>query len=148
MAVKALNGLDESVAEQAGVEEMIPTAEESGKPKRKPYHVWTVGGKEYLLKLKSDEIIKIENQLGAPLFDVIGDMPPLSTQLTIIQAAMRRYQHGLGFESVKQIYDKWIDEEYKSTIDLYKEVVLPTLVVSGFFPRENEEDIMTGLSGK
>ena len=149
MAVTVLNGLEDDIVEQAGVSDMLPPEEgDTAKPKRKPFHVWTVGGKDYRLKLKSDMIIKLETQYKAPIFDIISDMPPLSTQLTIIQAALKKYEHGLGFESVKQLYDKWVDEEYKSPIDLYKEVVLPTLVVSGFFPRENEEDIMMSLTGK
>lgn len=74
--------------------------------------------------------------------NMLDDIPPLSVMLTIIQAAMEPWQHGMSYMKVQNVYDIWADEEGGNQSDLYTKVVLPTLAVSGFFTAEQAETLM------
>lgn len=114
------------------VEETQETA--PAKPKRLPYATWTVAGKEYKMKLTADKITRLEKQFGRNLLLVITDdgMPPLSTMLTVIQAALLVFHHGINFADVQTMYDDFVDEGGDQT-ELLKEVIMPLMAVSGFF---------------
>ena len=73
---------------------------------------------------------------------MLDDIPPLSVMLTIIQAAMEPWEHGMSYLKVQNVYDIWADEEGGNQSDLYTKVVLPTLAVSGFFTAEQAETLM------
>lgn len=47
------------------LEEVEVTVEET--PKRKPYAIWKVDGKEYKLKLSTSEIVNLESKLRVNL---------------------------------------------------------------------------------
>ena len=114
---------------------------------RKPYHTWEVGGNAYSLKLDADAIIKVEKALGGSLFDTLNNIPPLSNMLAIVQASMQHYHHGTSMDKVKKLYDAWLDEdEENSQIDLYRRVVIPTLVASGFFPGKTAKKLLEDLT--
>lgn len=133
--------LNEAQAEPAG------SGGEDKKRFRKPYHTWTVGGNDYSLKLDADAIIKVEKALGGSLFDALNNIPPLSNMLAIVQASMQHYHHGTSMDKVKKLYDAWLDEdEENSQIDLYRRVVIPTLVASGFFPGKTAKKLLEDLS--
>ena len=74
--------------------------------------------------------------------NMLDDIPPLSVMLTIIQAAMEPWNHGMSYMKVQNVYDIWADEEGGNQSDLYTKVVLPTLAVSGFFTAEQAETLM------
>ena len=80
-----LGGLEEKKEETKN-----ETSVEKTEEKRKPFHYWTVGGRDYRLKLKASTIGKLENKYKRNIMNMIDDMPPLSVMLTIIQAAMSR----------------------------------------------------------
>ena len=67
--------------------------------------------------------------------NLVDDMPALSTMLTIIQAAMLEWEHGIKYERIKQLYDQYTDEG-GNQMSLYRDIVLPTLAVSGFFTED------------
>ena len=68
-------------------------------------------------------------------------MPALSVMLTIIQAAMLLWEHGVKYDDILNLFDKYV-EEGGSQIDLYKNVVIPTLAVSGFFTPKMAAEIL------
>ena len=72
---------------------------------------------------------------------MIEDIPPLSVMLTIIQAAMEPWVHGMTYPKIQNLYDKWTEEGGNQT-DLYTKVIVPTLVVSGFFTQEQADVLM------
>lgn len=125
-----------------GLEEMNETTEEKvvnmEEKKRSPFHYWTVGGREYRLKLKATTINKLENKYRQNLMNMIDEIPPLSVMLTIIQAAMEPWEHGLSYPKVQNLYDSWT-EEGGNQMDLFTKVIIPTMAVSGFFTPEQAD---------
>lgn len=128
-----------------GLEEMNETTEEKvvnmEEKKRSPFHYWTVGGREYRLKLKATTINKLENKYRQNLMNMIDEIPPLSVMLTIIQAAMEPWEHGLSYPKVQNLYDGWT-EEGGNQMDLFTKVIIPTMAVSGFFTPEQADLIV------
>ena len=129
-----LEGLDEELKEQQA--EKTETIEEA-KKKRAPYHIWTVGDKEYKLKLTAQAIKKLENKYKANIMNLIvtDGLPPLTIMLTVIQAALIKFHHGLGYDEVEEIYETYQDEGGNMT-ELLSDVVMPLMAVSGFFTDE------------
>ena len=64
--------------------------------------------------------------------------------LTIIQAALLKYQHSLTFEKVQRLYDKYI-EEGGDQMKLYSDVIMGIMAVSGFFTAEQAEAMQDKL---
>lgn len=133
-----IGGLDEETKAQEETK-IVDLNEE--KKKRKPFHYWTVGGRDYCLKLKAGNIEKLENKYKCNIMHLVDDMPALSVMLTIIQAAMLPWEHGVKYEQILNLFDKYV-EEGGSQIDLYKNVVIPTLAVSGFFTEKMTAEIL------
>ena len=132
--------------------DFLEEAEKAEEPKkesktgRQPFHVWMVGGEQYKLILNADATIMVEKALGGSLFETISSMPPLSTMLSIVQAAMQRYHHGVGKERVKKLYDMWIEEdENNNLIDFYKKIIIPVMAASGFFPKDQANQFLEDL---
>jgi len=112
------------------------------------YTTFTIGDKEYKLRLGAAQIMELEKQLGGrnPL-DVLmaannGALPPLTATLHILHAAMQRLQHGLSFADVVRLYDAYVDSGNSYT-DLLP-VLIEVFRVSGFFkataPAEESEE--------
>lgn len=132
-------GLDEELtAEEIGIDS--PKEE---KMKRKPYSTWNTGAKEFKLKLTASAISKIEEKYRKNLLVLIMDdgLPPVSTMLTVIQASMLKFHHGMTFIKVQDAYDEYVDNGGDQT-KLFSEVIMPLLGVSGFFS-QNQMEILT-----
>lgn len=145
------NGLDDLVmrdlikSDEPGT--VVSLEEKKREFVRKPFHYWNVCGREIKLKLKADMIEKVEQKFGnRNILTLVfaDDVPSLSIMLTIIQAAAIPFNHGLSYGDVKRLYDSWSDEGGNQE-DLLKNVLLPTLVVSGFFTTEMSEEIMKAM---
>lgn len=93
-----MSGLDEEVKNQEEETKIVDLDEE--KKKRKPFHYWTVGGRDYRLKLKASNIEKLENKYKCNVMHLVDDMPALSVMLTIIQAAMLPWEHGVKYDDI------------------------------------------------
>ena len=129
-----IGGLD--TVEETTEEKVVEMTE---KKERKPFHYWTVNGRDYRLKLKASTINKLENKYRQNILNMLDDIPPLSVMLTIIQAAMEPWEHGLSYTNVQNLYDYWADEEGGNQTDLYSKIIIPTLAVSGFFTQEQAD---------
>lgn len=135
---------------ELGVIEDAGTQDEGGitvigeKPRRRPFCVWNVGGKEYRLKLTTAMICQLENKYKKNLLNCINEMPPLSTMLTIVQGAMQKYHHGISYSKVQDIYDEYTDEGGNQT-DFFTDVVIEVLTVSGFFTDSQTEDVSSKM---
>lgn len=104
------------------------------KPKRLPFTIWTVKGQDYKLKLRASEICKLEQKFRANLLMVITEdgLPPVATMLTVIQAAMVAYHHGMTYTAVQNIFDQYVEDGGDQT-KLMTDVIMPLMGVSGFF---------------
>lgn len=134
-----IGGLDEEKETQEENTEIINLNEE--KKKRKLFHYWKVGDREYKLKLRAANVERLENKYKCNIMNLVEEMPPLSTMLTIIQAAMLEWEHGIKYEQIKRLYDQYTDEG-GNQISLYRDIILPTLAVSGFFTEDATAQIL------
>ena len=119
-------------------DEKVVSLEEQ-KKKRQPFAYWNVGSRSFKMKLKASGIGRLENKYRQNLMNMIDDIPPLSVMLTIIQAAMEPWEHGMSYTKVQNLYDYWADKEGGNQTDLYSKVIIPTLAVSGFFTQEQAD---------
>lgn len=116
-----------------GLDDIEENVIEAKKPKRRPFHYWKVGDREYKLKLKTSMIERVEAKFGGKnILSLVSDLPPLGVMLTITQAAMAPWEHGIGYADVQDLYDEWT-EDGGSQMEFYTSVIMPTLEVSGFF---------------
>lgn len=110
-------------------------------PKRKAFHTWTVKGTDYRMKLTTSMISKLEERFGnTNLLMIVSDLPPLKTMLTIAQAAMAPWNHGIKYSDVEGIFDNYV-EEGGNQIAFYKDHLMECMNVSGFFT-ENQAETM------
>lgn len=141
-----MQGLDEElgqelITDETNKEQKIVDFGEA-KKQRKAFHVWEVNGKEYNLKLTTSNICMLENKYHRNMLDLVsaGNFPPLNLMLTIIQAAMLPYHHGIKYKNVQDIFDAYVEDGGSQT-DLVSNVLMPTLAVSGFFTPEQAESM-------
>jgi hypothetical protein len=88
-------------------------------------------------------ICKLEEKYRTNLLNVISGngIPPLAQMLTIIQAAMIPWNHGIGYKDVQKIFDQYVSEG-GNQLKLYTEVIIGTMAVSGFFTEKQAKEIM------
>ena len=110
-----------------------------------PYAVWQVSeDKELKLRLTSLQATKVEEKIGVNLLKVFmpaeGEsfaLPPLKVMLLLTHGALQKYEHGISFEDVSDLYDSYVDNGGDQAAFM-ADVVLPMLQVSGFMPREEK----------
>lgn len=110
------------------------------KKKRKPFAYWTVGGRDYKLKLNTSTIVKLEEKFKRNLLDLLNGVPPLSVMLTITQAAMKEWEHGIKYADVQRLFDQYCDEG-GTQLTFMTDVLMEIYKVSGFFS-ESQSDAM------
>jgi hypothetical protein len=129
-------GFDEALEETTEKSET-----KKASPRRRPFAIWTVDGEDYKLRLTGAAIAKLEGQYKRNLLSVLtDDMPPLAVMLTVIQAAMQQYHHGMKFSKVTELYDNYVNEGGDQTT-LYIDIVMDLLEVSGFFTTNQAETL-------
>lgn len=131
---------DEMEMDQKTEENKVVSLEEK---KRKPFAIWTVGGREYRMKLTTAVIVKLEEKFKRNLLDVLystNSVPPLSVMLTIAQAAMKNWEHGIKYEDVQKLFDRYC-EEGGTQLTFMVDVLMEIYRVSGFFS-ENQQTAM------
>ena len=107
---------------------------------KRPYTIWKVGDTEYKLKLTTSVVCKLEDGLGVNLIKIFNfndqmPIPPIKTMLYIIHGAIVKYNHGLKFEDIQNIFDDYLEEGNDQT-NLLTDVLIPLLQNSGFMPKE------------
>jgi hypothetical protein len=108
-----------------------------------PYATWKVSeDKELKLRLTSLQATKVEEKIGANLLKVFmpaeGEafaLPPLKVMLLLTHGALQKFEHGLSFEDVSDLYDDYVDNGGDQAAFM-ADIILPMLQVSGFMPRE------------
>ena len=108
-----------------------------------PYAIWKVSeNKELKLRLTSSQGMGVEEKIGANLLKVFmpaeGEafsLPPLKVMLLLTHGALQKFEHGLSFEDVSDLYDDYVDNGGDQAAFM-ADVILPMLQVSGFMPRE------------
>ncbi len=140
-----LNGLDDFNETEERANE--PVSMEKHKKKRKGFHIWEINGANHKMKLQSGMISKLENKYRRNLLNIISDegIPPLSVMLTIAQAAITPWEHGITYQAVEKMYDTWVEKDNGSQTELLSKVIIPTMAVSGFFTPQQAESILAEM---
>lgn len=140
-------GIDQEIEKTEEQNDMAVADFDQEKAKRRPFHYWTVGGTDYRLKLQTSMIEKVESKYKANIINLVSvdGVPPLSVMLTIIQAAMIPWHHGMTYSKIQKLYDTWVDQEGGSLMTFYTRVVMPTLAVSGFFTAQQATEMLKDM---
>lgn len=108
------------------------------------YTTLTVKDIDYKCRLNARACVDLEKKLGTNplnLFMEIANtskLPELNTLITILQASLVQYQHGMSIDKTYELYDNFVDEGH-NMMDLIP-VIMEIFKVSGFFPEEVEEE--------
>ena len=142
--MERLEGLD--FQSENDTDESKVVSIEGKRQKRLAFHIWKVDDKEYKLKLTTSIITQLENKYRRNLMMLLteGDLPPLAVMLTVTQGAMAPWNHGINYSDVQKIYDKWTEDGGSQT-EFFKNIIIPTLAVSGFFTANQVDSIMSSL---
>lgn len=93
------------------------------------YVDFTVGNKEYKLRLNTRTTIALEKQLGCNPLSIFGDgdtMPTITTMVQILYASLQPLQHGISLNDAYDIFDEYLSNGNTATdflpviIDIYK----------------------------
>lgn len=132
-------GLDEENVK----EDSLAKEEGAEKKKRAPFAYWTVGGKEHKLKLTTSVICQLEDKYKCNLLNILqnsGGMPPLAIMLSITQGAMKTWEHGVKYEHVQAMFDKYC-EEGGTQLSFMTDVLMSIFSVSGFFSEDQQTEM-------
>ena len=140
-----IGGLDEMINEKDQAQDNVVSFEDQ-KPKRRPFHYWKVGDREYKLKLTTRTIEQVENKYRKNIQNLVTDdgIPPLSVMLTVIQAAMITWEHSISYQKIQDLYDKWTEDGGSQT-GFYAQILMPTLAVSGFFTERQAASMLESV---
>lgn len=108
---------------------------------------WKVGNHTYRLKLKTKSIEQLERQFKTNLVNLMGSesgMPSLKVMLTIAHEAMKEWHHGIRYEDVMSLFDRYI-EEGGSQLSFYTEVFMMIYIASGFFSGAVARQMMAAM---
>jgi len=113
------------------------------KKKRAPFAYWTVGGREYKLKLTTSAICQLEDKYKCNLLNILsnsGGMPSLAIMLSIAQGAMKTWEHGIKYSDVQAMFDKYC-EEGGTQLSFMTDVFMEIYKVSGFFSEDQQTEM-------
>lgn len=105
------------------------------------YTTFTVGERDYKLRLNTRNTITLEKQLGCNPLAIFGDgdtIPTVTTMVQVLYASMLQLNHGITLNDAYDLFDAWLDEGHLITdflnviIDIYK--------VSGLIQKDKEAE--------
>ena len=64
----------------------------------------------------------------------------MGIMLTVLQAAMTPWEHGIKYKDVQSAFDKYV-EDGGTQLTLFSDVIMQILMVSGFFTENQREDL-------
>ena len=80
------------------------------------FEVLTVGNKEYKCKLTASAMVNLERKWGKNPVSIFIDMvdgdelPKLEPLLEVVHASLQKFNHGIGWSDVLDLYDDFIDD--------------------------------------
>lgn len=93
------------------------------------YKEFTVGNKEYKLRLNTRNTVNLEKQLGCNPLAIFGDgdsIPKITTMVQVLYASLVSYNHGLTLNDAYDIFDNYLADGHSATdfigviLDIYK----------------------------
>ena len=130
------------------------------------YSTFTVGDKEYKLRLTAQSTVDVERQLGKSVLDVLLSMAPdnlsgadpenvslkgmsmprVGDIVIILHGALQKYQHSMTLPDTYALYDAYIDAG--GSYNDFFEVLQGILQVSGFLSKAAQETPKADATGE
>lgn len=116
--------------------------------------VLTVGSKEYHLALPTKWITEAEKKLGMSLLAAMDQVDRVAVIVTVLWASMQKLEHGMSYEKACELVDSMILDggcEFGGVVYDDFSIVVRTklytqlMVISGFFTREQSEEILSKM---
>jgi hypothetical protein len=104
------------------------------------YIDFEVGNKTYKLRLNTRAIVLLEKNIGCNPLSIFGFdennpiIPPVTTMVAILHAALQQYQHGININDAYDIFDAYLDEG-KAPTD-FLSVIIEIFQASGIMPKD------------
>lgn len=105
------------------------------------YYELEVKGETIKLRLTSNDCMTIEKKTGMSILDYIQNMS-ITTIVTLLMYMRRSDISNFSEKDATKLYDDLIDDGY-SLKEIVENVLLETLVVSGFMKKEEMEEMKT-----
>lgn len=105
------------------------------------YYDFEAGNKTYKLRINTRNIIQLEKALGCNPLGIFGDgetVPTITVMVTVLQAALQQYHHGITLNDAYDIFDDYIADG--NTAINFVNVILEIYKVSGLVPKEVETE--------
>ena len=108
------------------------------------YTTITIDGVDYKARLNDKACVDLEKKLGTNPLNIFakiadnGNIPDLGVLITMLQASLTAYNHGITMDKTYELYDKFVDEGH-TLMDLVP-ILLDVFKVSGFFKEETIEE--------
>ncbi len=105
------------------------------------YIDFSAGNKEYKLRLSTRAIVALEKAIGCNPLAIFGTgetIPPITTMVQILHAALQQYNHGITLNDTYDIYDEWLADGHTMT-DFIK-VIVDIYKVSGLIQEETAKN--------
>jgi hypothetical protein len=105
-------------------------------------HKFTVKGKDYDCRLSAKACVELEKKLGTNPLNIFmeiaqkGQVPSVEVLITILQASLIQFNHGMSMDKTYELYDDFVDEGH-NIMDLVPEL-LEIFKVSGLIPEADE----------
>lgn len=93
------------------------------------YTDFTAGNRDYRLRLNTRAIITLEKAIGCNPLSIFGDgdtIPPVSTMIAILHAALQPLEHGISYDRACDIFDDYLNDGHQMTdflaviVEIYK----------------------------
>ena len=93
------------------------------------YHLFTVGNKDYKLRLNTKNTVMLEKLLGCNPLSIFGDgeeIPTITSMVNVLYCSLIQLNHGISLNDTFDIFDDWLAEGHVSTdfipviLDIYK----------------------------
>lgn len=105
------------------------------------YVDFTVGNKDYKLRLNTRNMIMLEKQLGANPLTIFGNgdtIPTVSQMVSILYCSLLQYNHGISLNDTYDIFDNYLEEGHSATD--FIQVIIEIYRVSGLFGNNSEDN--------
>ena len=108
------------------------------------YTTMNIGGTDYKARLNAKACVDLEKKLGTNPLNIFakiadnGNIPDLGVLITMLQASLTAYNHGITMDKTYELYDKFVDDG-NTLMDLVP-ILLDVFKVSGFFKEDTGDE--------
>lgn len=105
------------------------------------YIDFTVGDKNYKLRLNIRNTVALEKQLGCNPLAIFGTgdtLPTITTMAQILHASLQQYQHNITLNNAYDILESWLEDG--NSIAEFMPVIIDIYKASGIIKDDAEKN--------